>query len=330
MSLTYEIGGRGKDGGTEGRMIIFSITFKLDGQPITNPQKEDIVVHVECPGTPPRCTVMITNGVHHIGFTPAVGGKYWFDLTYKGTWLNEPFCLPVKNKANLVPDHPYTGAARGGVPAATTKENNPSTVNAKPEPTKILAARIIVEPCPTNSSCSERIAALTDDEEGSFKITSVSNAGDILKGDFKFDIQFEGPSDVSYKLSNNGDGTYSVVYGPISAGEYRVEVSYKGKLIEKGSWKIQVVEALALMSLEELMIMVQATDKNGNPKSSGGEAYKFKVIISSPGPVDIEDQDDGKYIITYSVKPGLNSIDVQYDGDSISGFPLSIEIPTFG
>jgi hypothetical protein len=326
MSLTYEIGGRGKDGGPEGRMLIFSVNFKLDGQPITNPLKEDIGVHIECPGTPPRCTVMITNGAHHIGFTPVVGGQYWFDFTFKGIWVNEPFCLPIKNKTNQVPDHPYTAAARG-VPAAApaTKANNLSTVSAKPEPAK--TAPKIVEPCTTNSHCSERIALLNDEEEGSFKITSISNTGDILKGDYKFDIQFEGPSDVSYKLSNNGDGTYKVLFGPMSAGEYRVEVSYKGKLIEKGSWKIQVVESMALMTLEELMILVQATDKNGNPKSSGGEADKFKVISSSASPVEIEDQEDGKYIITYSVKPGLNTIDVQYDGESISGFPLAIEIP---
>jgi len=332
MSVTYEIGGRGKDGGTESRMIIFSVNFKVDGKPISNPLKEDIGVHVEGPGTQTRCTIMITNGAHHIGFTPAVGGQYWFDFTFKGTWANEPFCLQVKNKANQVPEHPYTGTARGGNPPAAqvpTKTNPPAAASVssqKPEPAK-AAPPPKIEPCPTNSFCSERTAELTDEEEGSFKITSNSNTGEVLKGDYKFDIKFDGPADVSSKLVNNGDGTYNVIFGPMASGDYRVEVSYKGKLIEKGSWKIQVVEAMAFMTMEELTILVQATDKNGNPKSNGGETDKFKVISSNQGNVEIEDQDDGKYTINYPVKPGPNTIDVQYEGESISGFPLTIDIP---
>jgi len=112
--LTYVIGGQGKAGGNEGRMIIFSVNFKIDGKLLMNIKKDEIGVHVECPGDTPRFNIMISNCAYHIGFTPSAGGQHWFDFTYKGQWANEPFCLQIKNKLNQVPDHPYTGANRGG------------------------------------------------------------------------------------------------------------------------------------------------------------------------------------------------------------------------
>jgi len=292
--VTYEIGGRGKEGGSEGRMLIFSVNFKVDGKLVMNPVKDDIGVHCECPGGTPRFNIMISQGAYHIGFTPSAGGQHWFDFTYKGTWANEPFCLPIKNKLNKVPDHPYTGASRGGAPATKAA--------AKTEPAKTPAATstvgrrstVIAEPCPTNTSCSERTAEMTEDEEGSFNITVKGKNGDVLKGEFKFDIKFDGPGSIEHKLVNNGDGTYKCTFGSASAGDYRVEVSYKGQLIEKGAWDIHVVDAIASMAIEELTLLVQATDKNGQPKTEGGEADKFKVITGDNTDVEMEDQERWK------------------------------------
>jgi hypothetical protein len=329
--LTYEIGGRGKEGGVEARMVIFSVTFKIDGKTVTNPVKEDIGVHCECPGTVPRLTIMISNGSYQVGLTPTTGGQHWFDFTYKGTWANDPFCLAVKNKLNKVPDHPYTGAARGGAPSKTTPSKPEPAL--KPEPSKTTATIAtkkpaeIVEPCTTNSACSERTAEMSDEDFGSFNITCKSRSGEILKGDYKFDIKFDGQSPMNFKLVNNGDGIYKCTFGPGQSGDYRVEVSYKGTLIEKGAWDLKVVEALSNLTLQELAIMVQITDKQGKPKSTGGESNKIKVLVSGGSNIEIEDHEDGRYTIVYPVNPGLNSIDVQYDGESLSGFPLTFELP---
>jgi len=332
--VTYEIGGRGKEGGPEGRMLIFAVNFKVDGKLVLNPVKDDIGVHCECPGSAPRFTVMISNGAYQVGFTPAAGGQHWFDFTYKGTWANEAFCLAVKNKFNKVPDHPYTGAARGGAPAPSAK---PTTTTSKPEPAKVESkvaasttarrASAVREPDAASSACFERTAEMTDEDSGSFNINCKSSSGEVLKGDFKFDIKFDGPSSVEYKLTNNGDGTYKCTFGPVAAGDYRVEVSYKGKIIEKGSWVVKVVEAMANLTIEELTIMIQLTDKNGTPKEEGGESDKLNVIASSGGDIEIEDHEDGRYTIIYPVNPGPNTIDLQYDGESLSGFPVSFELP---
>jgi len=93
-------------------MLLFSVQFKTDGRLIMNLTKEDLGIHCECPGTVPQFTTMISNGAYQIGFTPTAGGQHWFDFTYKGTWVNQPLCINVKNMFNKVPEHPYTGAAR--------------------------------------------------------------------------------------------------------------------------------------------------------------------------------------------------------------------------
>jgi hypothetical protein len=277
---------------------------------------------------------MISNGAYHVGFTPSAGGQHWFDFTYKGQWANEPFCLQIKNKFNKVPDHPYTGAARGGAPPAKTPASTPAstTTAAKPEPAKTSTytarkSAVIVEPCTVNSFCSERTAEMIEDEEGSFTITSKNNSGEIIKGDYKFDINFSGPENIESKLVNNGDGTYKCTFGSAPPGDYRVEVSYKGKLIEKGSWDLRVVDAISNLTIEELTILVQATDKDGTPKETGGEVDLFEVTTNHDEKVEIEDQEDGRYTIIYPVKPGANKIDVKYEGESLSGFPLSFEVP---
>jgi hypothetical protein len=327
--VSYEIGGRGKEGGVEGRMLIFSVNFKVDGKMVMNPAKDDIGVHVECPGSTPRFNIMISNGAYHVGFTPSAGGQHWFDFTYKGVWANEPFCLSIKNKVNKVPDHPYTGASRGGAPQKSPR----AATTAKQEPPKTAtpAARksgVVVEPCVNNSACSERTAEMTEEDYGSFKITSKNNAGEILKSDFKFDVKIDGPENIDSKITNNGDGTYKCTFGPAPAGDYRIEVSYKGRLIDKGAWDLRIVEAMTNMTIQELTILVQATDKYGKPKTVGGEAHKFKAISNNDSDqIEIEDEDDGRYTIIYKANPGLNTIDVKYEGESISGFPLSFEIP---
>jgi len=314
------------------------VQFKIDGKLIMNPVKEDISIYCECPGTLPRFTVMISNGVYQIGLTPITGGQHWFDFTYKNSLANEPFCLAVPNKLNKVPDHPYTGVLRSYAPKPSVTVPTfpePTTVTTKPEPTKISTPVVNkkpppdIEPCCTNSFCEQRTAEMNDEDFGSFNISCKSNTGDILKGDYKFDISFDGPTQMNYKIVNNGDGIYKCTFGPAQSGDYRVEVSYKGRLIEKGAWDIKVLEAISNLAVEELTIMVQVTDKLGKPISRGGETHKIKILSSSSSNIDIEDHEDGRYTIVYPVSPGINSIDVQYDGESLSGFPLTFEIPNF-
>jgi len=351
--LQYEIGGRGKDGGNEGKMLIFTVTFKLDGNPVSQPQKEDLVVHVDSPGgaTQARLNIMGgTGGAYHIGLTPGVAGQWWFDFVWRGIWCPEPFMLPIKNRLNKLPDHPYTGAERKAAGAtaksgstsstasaptvqeakptgATAKSSSasptasaPAVQEAKTSPKVAVAPK---EPSAESSICSGRTAEMIDEDIGSFTITAKDSTGEIIKGDFNFDVQITGPDSVRSKLTNNGDGSYLCNFGPASNGEYQVEVTYKGKLIHNGSWIVRVLEAMAEINFEEVTILFHATDKTGNPKTSGGDLSLFKVVTTGDDEVEIIDLEDGRYTLDYHVVPGHNSIDVQYQEESLSGFPIT-------
>jgi len=311
--LTYDIGGRGKDGGNEGRMLIFTVTVKNKGEAITSPKKEDFAVHCECPGTVPKLNIMISGGCYHVGFTPTTGGQHWFDFVWSGNLVGETFMLPIKNKINKVPDHPYTGTKRiaAGGSVTTTTATKKSESN---------------EPSAEKSVCSNRTAELPDEGSGTFTITCKDSTGDVLDGDFKFDVKINGPTTVDSNLINNGDGTYTYNFGPVSTGEYDIEVSYNGTVIHNGSWGVRVTEAVAKLNVEDLTILFHATDKNGTPKTSGGEADKFKVEATGDGDFEIVDLDDGRYTVEYHVIPGVNKINVLYNGNSISGFPINFEI----
>ena len=129
--LTYEISGRGKDGGPKGKTAIFTATFKLDGKVLMNAKKEDLVVHVESPSSSSiKPTIMGgPGGAYHIGFTPdAAGtlgisdyktvtdtyhmtGQHWFEFVWRGEWANEPLMVPFQD-GTKVPDHKYEGIHR--------------------------------------------------------------------------------------------------------------------------------------------------------------------------------------------------------------------------
>jgi len=266
------------------------------------------------------------NGAYHVGFTPNEGGQWWFDFVWRDIWCKETFLLPIKNKANKVPDHPYTGAVRKQSGNAGKSESSaPPPQESKKEPPPTAKTPSVKEPSAEHSICSDRTAEMTEDDCGSFLITSKASSSEVIKGDHKYDIKINGPSKVVSKITNNGDGTYNCSFGPAKKGEYNVEVTYKGKVINKGSWTVKVSEATADVAFEDVTILFQATDKYGTPKSSGGEMKKFKVITTGEE-VELIDLEDGRYTLEYHVVPGRNSIDVQYEGASIGGFPISFDV----
>jgi len=112
-NLEFTTSGNGAKGGPNKKLIIFTVTFTVDGKKVTG-SKEDLIVYVDGPTTPtPRVNVMGgTGGAYHIGFTPSEAGQHWVDFIFKGNWSAEPFCLAIKDNFNKTPDFPYTGSER--------------------------------------------------------------------------------------------------------------------------------------------------------------------------------------------------------------------------
>eukprot|EP01127_Copromyxa_protea_P004515 TRINITY_DN14371_c0_g1_i1.p1 TRINITY_DN14371_c0_g1~~TRINITY_DN14371_c0_g1_i1.p1 ORF type:complete len:386 (-),score=114.95 TRINITY_DN14371_c0_g1_i1:8-1165(-) len=109
-ALSYTISGAGAKGGPAKKLVIFTVTFTIDGEKIEG-TKEDLIVYIDGPSTPvPRTNILGgTGGAYHVGFTPTEPGQHWIDFVYKGNACTEPFMLAVKNNFNKTPDFPYTG-----------------------------------------------------------------------------------------------------------------------------------------------------------------------------------------------------------------------------
>jgi len=323
VGLSYDISGRAKEGGTEGRMCIFTVTLLLDGKPVPNPTKEDLKVFVDCPGGPPKLNIMGGNGgSYHVGFTPTEGGEFYCDFLWRGHWCKEPFLIAVKNKANMVPSHPYTGPERKA--AGQTIQSAPVRPIISPS-TSDNKKLITKEPSVQHSICSGRTCEMTDEEYGTFNITAKDNNGEHLKGNFHFDVKIDGPSAVDTNTSNNGDGTYKCTFGPASAGEYTVEVTYQGQLLNHGTWEVNVSEAIGGIVFEDITILFR-TIEAGKPKQTGGDLPNLKISATGEEKPEIYDLEDGRYTLDYHVIHGQNTIDVSCNGKSLGGFPLSWKI----
>jgi len=60
-------------------------------------------------------------------------------------------------------------------------------------------------------------------------------------------------------------------------------------------------------------------------KKSGGDLAQFNVVTTGED-VEIIDLEDGRYTLDYHVIPGRNSIDVQFEGESLGGFPIAFNV----
>jgi len=220
-------------------MLVYSLTIKNDGKAII-PQKEDIVVHLECPGTAPRLNVMISGGSYNIGFTPSTGGQHWFDFVWRGTWLSEPFMLPIKNKENEVPDYPYTGVERkkAGSTTPTKSTASKSNLGSTKSETK--------EPSVAHSHSSNLTTELPDgganfkleDLTISFYATDKYGTPKTRGGDLdKFKVEATGGGNI--KVIDKNDGRYTFDYHVIK-GVNIIKVLHNGIIISGFPIKFEV------------------------------------------------------------------------------------------
>merc|ERR1711988_375274 len=74
---------------------------------------------------------------------------------------------------------------------------------------------------------------------------------------------------------------------------------------------------------------IQACDLKGNKMAKGGDPFEVKITDSNGNdlPVDIKDNDDGSYLVSYAPDaPGSYSIDASLRGEPIKGAPFSVSV----
>uniref|UniRef100_A0A8V1AEP3 Filamin B n=1 Tax=Gallus gallus TaxID=9031 RepID=A0A8V1AEP3_CHICK len=140
---------------------------------------------------------------------------------------------------------------------------------------------------------------------------------------------------------DNGDGTHTVVYTPTQEGPYMISVKYADEEIPRSPFKVKVLPtydaskvtasgpglssygipaslpvefAVDAKDAGQGLLTVQITDQEGKPKR-----------------VDIHDNKDGTYTVTYVPdKTGRYTIGVKYGGDDIPSSPYRIRASPAG
>lgn len=209
--------------------------------------------------------------------------------------------------------------------------------------------------------------AQTSEGSGSFQVQLKDSSSEpIRKGGFPVVVQIEGPSgDVEPKLTDNGDGTYSVQYDQSQPGSYQVMVLLDD--VEVGDAPF-VVDVFVVVSAErssvsgsalddgvfakhEVEITVEARDVCGNPCTQGGAEVEVLVepqdIPSSPsaqrldnkgsggsGAPAVKDNDNGSYAATFTYPAaGTYLVSVLINGAQANGSPFTVKVekpPTAG
>lgn len=230
-------------------------------------------------------------------------------------------------------------AAVPGVHAVHVDLHNPRTPLFY-DPIKSSPYRVVIEPGldPTKSICFgpglER--GVCDTKPTSFTVKARDCLGqDMKKGGLPIEAKVTDPTGgaVPAKVTDNGDGTYTVDYAPDAAGPHKVAVECKGSPIDKSPYAINVEEGADPdhTGIGSFSFVVQAKTKSNQPHRAGGEKMTAEITCRDPeykGEATCIDNGDGSYTATYTV-PGAGdyTVNVLLNGRQIKGSPFRQTIP---
>jgi len=189
-------------------------------------------------------------------------------------------------------------------------------------------------------------------EPQTFKIFAVYPNGKPKKdGGDLFDVFIEDPNlDVlKPEVIDNNDGTWTVNYQPTDPGKYHIDVIQRNPsmptlfdhvknspidvLIEPGTVAENCIAygpGLEPGNLDTLpaTFTIEARDKHGNKMNEGGDPFQVDLMgPTGPVPVDIVDNGDGTYQVTYNPQDaGRHDIAVTLDGKPIKGSTFHVDI----
>jgi len=174
--------------------------------------------------------------------------------------------------------------------------------------------------------------------------------------DFRAKVLDPFGGELPVEVRDNGDGTYTATYVPFLPGDHVVTVTLEKDNIKDSPFHVNIDDssetANAGQSYAEgpglennvnntsqktpATFTIFAIDKNGNPKSTGGDL--FDVFVEDPLfdllPVDIADNGDGTYTVQYNPhEPGVHHIQVvlrnkelPLDWEHIKNSPIDVVI----
>jgi len=178
-----------------------------------------------------------------------------------------------------------------------------------------------------------------------FTIQAVNAAGvNIPTGGEQWEVKVQGASpNVQPKVTDNGNGTYGVVYTATVAGPHQIHVAHKGRPIQNSPWTVPVDRAPADPNQtvaygpgleggvqgQPAVFTIEARDRLGQRIKTGGDP--FKVAVNGPYNRDVEvqvkDNHDGTHTVTYHpIDHGKHQVNITLNGAPVAKSPYNVNI----
>jgi hypothetical protein len=181
-------------------------------------------------------------------------------------------------------------------------------------------------------------------------VQSVNGRGEKMTvGGAPLEVEVFGPNGVEApaKVTDNNDGTYSVEYQAQDPGQHKIDVVVKSSVkiyydhIKDSPFSVPIkpgtdaaksqVHGPGLKEAYDTLpanFHIQAKDRDGNNIPEGGDPFEVQVTgPSGPVPVDLKDNGDGTYDITYHpTVHGPHDIDVKLRGKPVGGGPFKLDV----
>eukprot|EP01114_Cavostelium_apophysatum_P015706 TRINITY_DN433_c0_g1_i2.p1 TRINITY_DN433_c0_g1~~TRINITY_DN433_c0_g1_i2.p1 ORF type:complete len:905 (+),score=297.74 TRINITY_DN433_c0_g1_i2:215-2929(+) len=199
----------------------------------------------------------------------------------------------------------------------------------------------------TPSKCTaegQGLLSAIANEEVSFVITAkTANGYESEVGGDKFVASLVGPNGlvVPCAVKDNEDGTHRVTYTATISGSYSLEVTLHGHHISGSPFELQVEAGEASapqcsasgsglagsVSGKRASFTIEAKDKNGNARTSGGSNFDVKIEGPEQAKVTVEDNKNGTYDVIYTANSaGTYRTSINLSGVPIGGSPFSVEV----
>jgi len=185
-----------------------------------------------------------------------------------------------------------------------------------------------------------------------FNIYAVLPNGQPKKtGGDLFEVSITDPSrsKLPVKVKDNNDGTWRVDYQPTDPGKYHIEVIQRNPglphlfdhiknspidvLIDPGTVAANCIAygpglEPGVLDTEPAVFTIEARDKNGKRRIEGGDPFKVDIQgPTGPVPVDVVDNGDGTYQVTYHPDDaGRHDIAVTLEGKPIKGSTFRVDV----
>uniref|UniRef100_A0A670ISG5 Filamin B n=1 Tax=Podarcis muralis TaxID=64176 RepID=A0A670ISG5_PODMU len=345
--------------------------FTVDARPLTKTGGDHIKAQIANPsGASTDCLIKDNaDGTYAVEFTPYERGPHTVEVTYDDVpVLNSPFrvdvtegCHPSRvvaqgaglQEAFTNKPNPFTvvtrGAGIGGL-GITVEGPSESKISCKDNKDGSCSAEYIPyvpgdydvnityggEHIPGKTACILRL-----DSNGKNCLCVIEAFDEkVAKGIEMWSFYYLGLAE-PVNIVDNGDGTHTVAYTPTKEGPYTVAVKYADEEIPRSPFKVKV---LPTYDASKVTASGPGLSSHGVPASmptefavdarDAGQGLLSVHVTDQEGKpkrVDVQDNQDGTYAVTYLPdKTGRYSVGIKYGGDDIPLSPYRIRVSPAG